>query len=139
MATTTITLLDAWKRAKGITSDNQAAIALGVGRAAVSSWRGAIKQASPPLAARMARELGLDELKILAAIEGERAIDAETRRTWTRLAGKALAIALITLAAWIAPPERALAAPTALDRYPSSRSIAAAAVLVAQTRYYAKY
>jgi transposase-like protein len=98
MPSTTLQLLDAWKRLKGITSDNQAALALGVQRQALSKWRNDGSHASPPLAARMAHDLGWDGLRTLAAIEADRAIDADTKKAWLRLAGKALSSALLAFA-----------------------------------------
>lgn len=112
MPSTTLQLLDAWKRLKGITSDNQAALALGVQRQALSKWRNDGSHASPPLAARMAHDLGWDGLRTLAAIEADRAIDSDTKKAWLRLAGKALSVALAALLALgaTALPEKALAA-----------------------------
>ena len=98
MTTTTIKLLDAWKLAKGLTSDRQAALALGVVAQAVSKWRNGQAHAAPPHAAKMAHDLGWDGLRTLAAIEAERAVDGETKRAWLRLAGKALSVAVLTFA-----------------------------------------
>ena len=95
--TTTNRLLDAWKLELGITSDNQAAIRLGVNRSAVSSWRSGVRHASPALAARMAHDLKWDGLRTLAAIEAERAVDSETKKAWLKLAGKALSVALLAI------------------------------------------
>ena len=95
--TTTNRLLDAWKLELGITSDNQAAIRLGVNRSAVSSWRSGVRHASPALAARMAHDLKWDGLRTLAAIEAERAVDSETKKAWLKLAGKALSVALLAM------------------------------------------
>jgi transcriptional regulator with XRE-family HTH domain len=116
MTTATIELLDAWKAAQGITSDNQAALALGVVRQAISKWRNGQAHPAPPFAARMAKDLGRDELATLAAIEADRAIDGDTKRTWSRLARKRLGVALLALAAVGAPtlPGRVLAASQAV-------------------------
>lgn len=92
--TTSVKLLDAWKAKKGMTSDNQAAITLGVSRSAVSAWRKGTGHASPTYAARMATDLGLDELRVLASIEADRAYNGDDRRVWQRH-GKAAFMALL--------------------------------------------
>lgn len=84
MVTTTMRLLDAWKAQKGITSDNAAAIALGITRATTSRWRSAKGHADAAYAARMAKDLRMDELAVLAAVEADRATKAANRAAWQR-------------------------------------------------------
>ncbi|MDG2518414.1 hypothetical protein [Lysobacter soli] len=94
--TSTIKLLDQWKAAKGITSDNAAALALEVSRQAASRWRNGLAQAEPHTIARMAREIGQDAGAWMALVEAERAKSAEDRKAWIALArqlGAAAAIA----------------------------------------------
>ena len=93
-ATTTIKLLDAWKSHRLIVSDNAASIALGVKRQTISSWRHGKAHASPAFASKMATELKLDELSVLAAIEADRAYDGDDRRVWQRH-GRAAFMALL--------------------------------------------
>lgn len=83
-ATTTTKLLDAWKARKGIASDNAAGIALGAKRQTVSTWRNGKAHASPAFAAKMAADLGLDELAVLAAIEADRTYNGDDRRVWQK-------------------------------------------------------
>lgn len=92
--TTTVRLLDAWKAKKAITSDNQAALALKISRASVSGWRLGKSHAKPSHAAVMAKELGLDELSVLAAIEADRAHEGDDRRVWQKH-GRAAFMALV--------------------------------------------
>lgn len=91
--TTTTKLLDAWKVRKSITSDNAAGLELGAKRQTISTWRTLKGHASPAFAARMAKDLGLDELAVLAAIEADRA-QGDDRRVWQRH-GRAAFMALI--------------------------------------------
>lgn len=92
--TTTVRLLDAWKAKKGLDSDYQAAKQLGVTTGTPSNWRHARSHAKPALAVRMARDLGLDELPVLAAIEADRAHDGDDRRVWQKH-GRAAFMALL--------------------------------------------
>lgn len=101
--TTTIKLLDAWKTKKGFTSDNQAAIALGISRTSVSTWRHGKAHASASLADRMATDLGLDALRILAAIEADRAYSGDDRRVWQRHGRAAFMALLVGLQMGLSP------------------------------------
>jgi len=94
MKSTTLLLLDKWKTQKGIESDNQAAIKLGVSRSALSRWRHGAGHADVPLAAKMADELHMDTLSILAAIEAERCVNRESQKIWARY-GKAAFMSLL--------------------------------------------
>lgn len=92
--TTTVRLLDAWKAKKGIDSDYKAAQELGVSRGTPSNWRNGQSHARPALAARMAQDLGLDDLQAMAAVEADRSHDGNDRRAWQRH-GRALFAALV--------------------------------------------
>lgn len=94
LETTTVRLLDAWKVKKGLDSDYKAAKELKVSLGTPSNWRHGRSHAKPALAVRMARDLGMDELPVLAAIEADRAHDGEDRRVWQRH-GKAAFMALL--------------------------------------------
>ena len=108
--TTTQALLARWKAAKGYDTDAAAGRALKVTRAAVNNWQMGVSHANPASAARMALDLNLDALAILAAIEADRARDPESRRVWARY-GKGIFMALaLTLASTAPVPKTAQAA-----------------------------
>jgi len=90
---TTVRLLDQWKTKTSTESDYKAAKTLGITQSTISGWRHGRSHAKPALAARMARDLGLDEMAVLAAIEADRAHDGDDRRTWQKH-GRAAFIAL---------------------------------------------
>ena len=92
--TVTVRLLNAWKEKKGIDSDYRAAKELKVTGGTPSNWRHGRSHAKPALAARMAKDLGMDELQVLAAIEADRAHDGEDRRIWQKH-GRALFVAMV--------------------------------------------
>jgi hypothetical protein len=91
---TTLALLDQWKTLKGIQSDNAAAIELGLTRAAVSAWRAMRTHASVTIADRMASDLRLDVIQVLAAIEADRATRPDEQAVWRRY-GKAAFMTLL--------------------------------------------
>lgn len=97
----TARLLDRWKEAKGITSDRQAAIALGVSHALPTHWRGG-KNAHAAIIEGMARELGHSDREIASMLFESMAesthADAESRKTFERLAKKVRTLALATVA-----------------------------------------
>jgi DNA-binding transcriptional regulator YdaS (Cro superfamily) len=93
-ATTTVRLLEAWKAKKGLDSDYKAAKELGVATGTPSNWRHGRSHAAPALASRMAKETGLDELAVLAAIEADRAHNGDDRRVWQKH-GRAAFMALL--------------------------------------------
>lgn len=68
----TIRLLERWKTALRITSDNAAALELGIGRAAISRWRSDDTNAEPALIARMANDLKADPAPWILAAEAEK-------------------------------------------------------------------
>jgi len=102
MENTTVRLLDAWKAARKIPNDSQAAETLGVSRAAVSRWRSAGAHADAPFAEKMAKDLGLEVLPVLAAIEADRATREDARKTWARY-GRGAFIAVCMMAGSLAP------------------------------------
>jgi hypothetical protein len=92
--TTTTRLLDAWKAKKGLDTDYKAAKAMRVTSATIANWRHARSHARPALAALMARDLDMNELHVLAAIEADRAHDGDDRRVWQKH-GRGAFIALL--------------------------------------------
>jgi hypothetical protein len=104
--TTTQELLGRWKARQGHANDSEAARALGVRPSAVNHWKQGNAHANPVAAARMAEDLGLDVLSILASIEADRAHDGDTRRVWARF-GKGAFMALVVAAATASGPVRA--------------------------------
>ncbi len=118
---TTTLLLDKWKKAKGVESDYRAAKELKITTATISGWRHGKSHAKPSLAARMATEAGVDELHVLAAIEADRAYNADDRRVWQRF-GRG---AFVALALAVSPvnPLRAAQAPAPLGQHVESQQI----------------
>ena len=106
----TTTLLDRWKAAKHVASDNAAALALNITRQAVSRWRNELSQAEPALVWQMAEEAGEDAGAWLALVESERARSEADRAAWRNIA-KRLGAAAATLAVVaLLPHHQALAA-----------------------------
>lgn len=103
METTTTILLDRWKAYRGLQSDNAAAVALHIERATVSGWRHGKSHANTESAAKMAEDLKLDVLAVLASIEADRARSPESRRIWARF-GKPAFMALLVGMALPGPP-----------------------------------
>ena len=96
--TTTALLLDRWKERKGISSDYEAARALGVSRASLSNWRKGTNHADVIAAATMAEDLGMETIEILAAIQADREIRPQAQAIWRRY-GRPAFFALIACAA----------------------------------------
>lgn len=92
--TATKELLARWKAAKGHSSDSAAARALKVRPSAVANWQAETSHANPVAASRMAEDLGLDPLAVLACIEADRAHEGETRKVWARF-GKGAFLAIM--------------------------------------------
>lgn len=103
METTTTILLDRWKAYRGIQSDNGASVALHIERATVSGWRHGKSHANTESAAKMAEDLKLDVLAVLASIEADRARSPEAQRIWARF-GKPAFMALLVGLALPGPP-----------------------------------
>ena len=90
-----INLLDKYKKACSIASDNACASSLGVGRAAVSKWRNGTGHPEADLVERMCEATGEPLARWLPLIEAERARSPSARKAWLRLAQVA---AVLTLA-----------------------------------------
>jgi transcriptional regulator with XRE-family HTH domain len=91
----TVELLDRYKKAAGLKSDNAAALTLGVTRSSVSAWRHGKNRPEPETVEAMARAAGLSAAKWVPLIEAERAKTQEARATWLRIAGTAASVLLV--------------------------------------------
>lgn len=87
-------LLDRYKKAKNVGSDNAAAEALGITRATVSGWRHEKSHPDAESVARMCEATGENVAHWLPLIEAARARTPEARKVWLRLAQMAAAVAL---------------------------------------------
>lgn len=95
----TINLLDKYKKACSLASDNACAASLGIGRAAVSKWRNANGHPEAEHVETMCKATGESLAHWLPLIEADRARTPEARKVWLRLAQMAAAIvaAFLTL------------------------------------------
>lgn len=100
----TIELLDRFKKARGLTSDNAAAGELGVGRAAVSKWRRGDGHPDADSIEAMCAASGEAVARWLPLIEADRARSPAARKVWLRLAQMAAAV---TLAVGLSPAHSA--------------------------------
>ncbi len=91
----TVELLDRYKKAAGLKSDNAAALTLGVTRSSVSAWRHGKNRPEPETVEAMAKAAGLSAAKWVPLIEAERAKTQEARATWLRIAGTAATLLLV--------------------------------------------
>jgi transcriptional regulator with XRE-family HTH domain len=80
----TYQLFTEWKKAKGLTSDNQGALALGVTRGTVSLWK-QDRNAEIQLVERMAKDIGEEPAPWAMMVMAERAV-GEEKRVLERLA-----------------------------------------------------
>lgn len=119
--TVTALLLDRWKSVRAITSDRQAAIALGVSHTAIQKWRDA-GNATAAIIERMARDLGHTEQEIAVLLFESMAeaanADADSRRTYERLARKVQALALVAVAVLVSS---SFPAPASAGDLPAAR------------------
>ena len=93
-------LLDQAKTAQGIETDMALAKALGVGRAAVSTWRHGTRLPDAVACATIAGLAGLPLAKVLGIVGEARAISREEKAVWRKLAATA---AMLAIAYYIAP------------------------------------
>lgn len=94
-----IELLDKWKKARSLASDNAASAALHVTRQAVSGWRTGATRPEAHTVERMCADLGEPVGAWLARIESERARSEADRRVWAKLARELGAAAVLAVAA----------------------------------------
>jgi len=113
----TIKLLDKYREVCSITSDNQAAIRLGISRGTISAWRHERNHAEPESVEAMAKAVGFDVeewvLRVQADREGQ--LNPKRAQVWLRCAqrisGTAAGIALTLGLAVYTPKSEALSAP----------------------------
>jgi transcriptional regulator with XRE-family HTH domain len=85
----TIKYLEEAMRVLKAESQGQLAQRLGITRPAVSQYMAGTRVMDDYTAARVAKVLGIDPLKVIAAANGEREKDSEKRDFWIRLASEA--------------------------------------------------
>src|SRR6185312_7105599 len=90
-----IVLLDKYKKARAITSDNACATSLGVSRQAVSKWRNGENHPDADVVEKMCDATGENIARWMPLIEAERARSPGARRAWLRLAQIAASVAVI--------------------------------------------
>lgn len=96
----TLFLLDKYKAACSLPSDNQAALKLGISRSTISAWRKGRNEAEPENVELMAKACGLDVEEWVLRVQAERdgKINPKRAQVWLRCAerisGTAAAIAL---------------------------------------------
>ena len=83
---TTISLLDAYKKAKNIPSDNQLAKHWNVTRQRIGAWRTGDHTFSDDKAIEVAAELGYDRISVLLSIQAERAARVKNTALFSTLA-----------------------------------------------------
>jgi transcriptional regulator with XRE-family HTH domain len=106
-------LLDACKVAAGVSSDNQLAAALGVGRSAISNYRHARALPDPVVCATIAGLSGIPLARVLGVVGEARAISREEKAVWRKLAATAMALCL---AVGFALPHKVRAAVPGFDK-----------------------
>ncbi|QQQ03677.1 hypothetical protein [Lysobacter enzymogenes] len=112
----TVRLLDAWKARKGLDTDYKAAKALHISQTTVSGWRKGRSHAATGLAARMAKDLDENVALWCAAIEVERAHNADDKRAWEQIVRQlSVATAAMLVLAIGALPWQAIAKTQAID------------------------
>lgn len=97
----TAELFERWKEAKSYPSDRQACLALGVSNGNPGHWREG-KNAHAAVIERMARDLGYDDkgvaVLLFESMAEAASADADSRKTFERLARKVQALALTAVA-----------------------------------------
>lgn len=104
-----------WKHVKKIQSDNAGAIALGVTRATVSTWKQG-KNAEIQYIEQMALDIGDSPETWSALVMAERSNSDAEKAAWTRIAQKLATVAMVLcLAAGFTLPQKAQAAVRGFD------------------------
>ena len=111
----TVRLLDAWKARMGLDTDYKAAKGLHISQTTVSGWRKGRSHAAPGLAARMAKDLGENIALWCAAIEVERAHNADDRRAWEQILRQLTAAAAMVILVLGLLPFQAVASTQPID------------------------
>jgi transcriptional regulator with XRE-family HTH domain len=92
---TTIILLDKYRDACSLPSDNQVAIKLGVTRGAISNWRQGRSHAEPESVEIMAKACSLDAEEWVLRVQADREIVAARKQVWLRAAQRLAATAAV--------------------------------------------
>lgn len=108
----TVQYLDAVRERLGLPSDYATAKALGVTRAAVSSYRTGRTIPDDLVCARIADALGVEPMEVIAAINYQRAKSEDARQLWESIWGKAagaiaLSLTLFAVGLSVAPTSKA--------------------------------
>lgn len=90
----TIKLLDKYREACSLNSDNAVAVKLGISRSAVSLWRGGKGHPEADSVEKMCEASGENIARWMPLIESERARSPGARKAWLRLAQLAAGVAL---------------------------------------------
>ena len=101
--TATTELLDMYRQARNLKSDNAAALSLGVKRQTINNWRMRGSQGEPHLIERMCEAIGLDLGPWLLRALAEQSPAAANKQVWKRLTQRLgyAATAAVTMAlAW---------------------------------------
>lgn len=110
--TATTELLDMYRRARELKSDNAAALSLGVKRQTINNWRMRGSQGEPHLIERMCDAIGEDPGPWLLRALAEQSPASANKQVWQRLtqrlgyavtAAVALAVAALDAVAEVAP------------------------------------
>lgn len=88
-------LLDRYKEVCSLTSDNQAAIRLGISRATTSAWRKERNHAEPESVAAMAKACGLDQEEWVLRVQADRELVPARKQVWLRAAQRLAATAAL--------------------------------------------
>ncbi|MGN6236985.1 DUF3693 domain-containing protein [Dyella sp.] len=95
----TTTLLDKYKKACSLASDNACAVKLGVTRATVSRWRNDLGHPEADSIEAMCTATGEPVARWLPLIEADRARSPAARKVWLKLAQVAASMLLVVTAA----------------------------------------
>ncbi|MGQ5299438.1 DUF3693 domain-containing protein [Xanthomonas arboricola pv. corylina] len=110
------TLLDRCKTVLGVESDNQLAKKMNVGRAAVSRWRSGLSAPDAVSCAAIAGWTGEPLAKVLGIVGEARAISADEKAVWRKLAATAMTL---VIGVSLALPVRAEAVMQGFEASPS--------------------
>lgn len=93
----TIKLLDKYREACSLTSDNAVAVRLGLSRSTVSLWRGQKGHPEADSIEKMCTATGESIARWMPLIEADRARSPDARKAWLRLAHLAAAVTTVYL------------------------------------------
>lgn len=114
-ASSTVRLLEAWKAKMGLDTDYKAAKALHIKQPTISGWRSGRSHAAPALAGKMAKDLGENIALWCAAIEVERAHNADDKKVWQQILRQLTTAAAVVILALGLLPFQALASTQPID------------------------